>query len=42
VATARTRTNKVVHVAGDFPPGQLMRVAVEYAAPSHLIGRIVP
>jgi tRNA-2-methylthio-N6-dimethylallyladenosine synthase len=41
VATARTRTNKVVHVAGDYPPGAFLRVEVDHAAPSHLIGRVV-
>ncbi len=42
VATARTRTNKVVHVAGQYPPGRFLEVVAERAAPSHLIGRIAP
>jgi len=40
VATARTRTNKVVHVAGAFEPGSFVDVAVDEAAPSHLVGRL--
>jgi tRNA-2-methylthio-N6-dimethylallyladenosine synthase len=40
VATARTRTNKVVHVSGVFEPGSFVDVAVEEAAPSHLVGRL--
>ena len=39
VATARTRTNKVVHLRGTFPPGQFLDVVVERAAPSHLMAR---
>ena len=40
MATARTRTNKVVHVPGDFPAGTFLDVLVESAAPSHLVGRV--
>ncbi len=39
MATARTRTNKVVHFPGDPGPGRFFDVVVERAAPSHLIGR---
>jgi tRNA-2-methylthio-N6-dimethylallyladenosine synthase len=39
MATARTRTNKVVHFPGDPGPGRFLDVVVERAAPSHLIGR---
>jgi tRNA-2-methylthio-N6-dimethylallyladenosine synthase len=39
VVTARTRTNKVVHVPGSLPAGSFIDVAVEHAAPSHLMGR---
>ncbi|MBN2113765.1 MAG: tRNA (N6-isopentenyl adenosine(37)-C2)-methylthiotransferase MiaB [Acidimicrobiia bacterium] len=42
MATARTRTNKVVHLPGEFPPGTFLRARLERAAPSHLIGRAVP
>ncbi len=41
VATTRTRTNKVVHVQGEFPPGQFLDVDLSRAAPSHLIGTVV-
>ncbi len=40
MASARTRTNKVVHVPGEYPPGMFLQVAVDHAAPSHLIGRV--
>jgi tRNA-2-methylthio-N6-dimethylallyladenosine synthase len=40
VVTARTRTNKVVHVPGDHAPGTFLDVVVERAAPSHLVGRL--
>ena len=39
VATARTRTNKVVHLPGAYPPGQFLAAVVERAAPSHLMAR---
>jgi tRNA-2-methylthio-N6-dimethylallyladenosine synthase len=41
VATARTRTNKVVHVPGALAPGRFLQAVVEHAAPSHLLGRSV-
>jgi len=40
VATARTRTNKVVHLSGVFPPGGFLEAVVERAAPSHLMARL--
>ena len=40
VAAARTRTNKVVHLPGAFPPGRFLNVVVERAAPSHLMARL--
>jgi len=40
VATARTRTNKVVHLPGAYPPGQFLAAVVERAAPSHLMARL--
>jgi tRNA-2-methylthio-N6-dimethylallyladenosine synthase len=40
VAAARTRTNKVVHLPGAFPPGRFLDVVVERAAPSHLMARL--
>jgi tRNA-2-methylthio-N6-dimethylallyladenosine synthase len=40
MATARTRTNKVVHFPGRADPGRLLDVVVERAAPSHLIARL--
>jgi len=42
VATTRTRTNKIVHVPGEYPPGTFLRAVVEHAAPSHLVGSVVP
>jgi tRNA-2-methylthio-N6-dimethylallyladenosine synthase len=42
MATTRTRTNKVVHLAGEFAPGIFLQARIERAAPSHLIGRLVP
>jgi tRNA-2-methylthio-N6-dimethylallyladenosine synthase len=41
VATARTRTNKVVHLPGRYAAGRFVAAVVERAAPSHLIGRPV-
>ena len=38
VATTRTRTNKVVHLPGEFPAGELLQASIEHAAPSHLLG----
>jgi tRNA-2-methylthio-N6-dimethylallyladenosine synthase len=40
MATARTRTNKVVHLPGAYPAGQFLKVVVERAAPSHLMARL--
>ncbi|HVR77469.1 MAG TPA: tRNA (N6-isopentenyl adenosine(37)-C2)-methylthiotransferase MiaB [Acidimicrobiia bacterium] len=39
VATTRTRTGKVVHVAGHHPEGAFFEVVIESAHPHHLIGR---
>jgi tRNA-2-methylthio-N6-dimethylallyladenosine synthase len=39
MATARTRTNKVVHLPGEHPAGTFVDVLVERVAPSHLMGR---
>ena len=39
-ATARTRTNKVVHLPGVFPAGEFLRATIVHAAPSHLMGRL--
>jgi tRNA-2-methylthio-N6-dimethylallyladenosine synthase len=38
-ATTRTRTNKIVHLPGEYPPGSYLEEVIERAAPSHLIGR---
>jgi len=40
VVTARTRTNKVVHLPGEYPVGEYLTAVVETAAPSHLMGRL--
>jgi len=40
MATARTRTNKVVHISGEFAPGTYVDAIIEQAAPSHLMGRL--
>ena len=40
MATARTRTNKVLHLPGVHRPGTFIDAVVERAAPSHLIGRV--
>ena len=40
VVTARTRTNKVLHVPGDHAPGTFLEAVVERAAPSHLVGTV--
>ena len=39
--TARTRTNKVVHVPGTHPSGTFLEARLEHAAPSHLVGTAV-
>jgi tRNA-2-methylthio-N6-dimethylallyladenosine synthase len=38
VATTRTRGNRIVHVAGEWPPGTLITVEVTRAAPHYLEG----
>jgi tRNA-2-methylthio-N6-dimethylallyladenosine synthase len=38
MATTRTRTGKVVHVAGEWRPGHFLEVEVLQAAPHHLVG----
>ncbi|MEN8238961.1 MAG: tRNA (N6-isopentenyl adenosine(37)-C2)-methylthiotransferase MiaB [Actinomycetota bacterium] len=38
VATTRTRGNRIVHVAGEWPPGTLLTVEVTRAAPHFLEG----
>jgi tRNA-2-methylthio-N6-dimethylallyladenosine synthase len=40
MATARTRSNKVVHVPGEYPPGTFLQARLERAAPSHLMGTV--
>jgi tRNA-2-methylthio-N6-dimethylallyladenosine synthase len=40
-AQGRTRTNKVVHVPDDFPPGTFIDVRVVSAHPHHLLGERV-
>jgi tRNA-2-methylthio-N6-dimethylallyladenosine synthase len=40
VATARTRTGKVVHVAGVHPAGEFFQARVVAAAPHHLVGSL--
>jgi tRNA-2-methylthio-N6-dimethylallyladenosine synthase len=42
VVAARTRTNKVVHFPGSHPAGLFLEVAIERAAPSHLLGTVAP
>jgi tRNA-2-methylthio-N6-dimethylallyladenosine synthase len=37
-AQGRTRTNKVVHVNGDLPPGTFLDVRIASAHPHHLVG----
>jgi len=36
--TARTRTNKVVHVPGPYPSGTFLLARIDHASPSHLVG----
>jgi tRNA-2-methylthio-N6-dimethylallyladenosine synthase len=38
MATTRTRTGKVVHVAGRHPEGVFLEVHVETTHPHHLVG----
>jgi len=40
VATARTRTNKVLHLPGHHPAGEYLKAIVDTATPSHLMGRL--
>ncbi len=40
MATARTRTNKLVHFPADVPAGRLLDVEVTTAAPHHLTARV--
>ena len=39
--TARTRTNKVVHAAGDHAPGTFLTARIDRAAPHHLLGTVL-
>jgi tRNA-2-methylthio-N6-dimethylallyladenosine synthase len=41
VATTRTRGNRLVHVAGEWEPGEMITVAITRAAPHYLEGRLV-
>lgn len=41
MVTARTRTNKVVHVPGEIASGTFFQARIERAAPSHLTGIVV-
>lgn len=41
VATTRTRSNRIVHVRGTWPPGSLVAVEVTRAAPHYLEGRLL-
>src|SRR5919106_1214038 len=40
-AQGRTRTNKVVNLAGDHPPGEFVTARIVHAHPHHLSGRAV-
>jgi tRNA-2-methylthio-N6-dimethylallyladenosine synthase len=40
-AQGRTRTNKVVNLAGDHPPGEFVTARIAHAHPHHLSGRAV-
>jgi len=40
VVTTRARSNKVVHLPGEFAPGSFLEAVIEDAAPSHLFGRV--
>ncbi len=40
-AQGRTRTNKVVHLAGDHPPGTFLDARIVAAHPHHLTGELV-
>ena len=41
ITTARTRSNKTVHAPGVYEPGTYLHVAIERAAPHHLLGTVV-
>ena len=41
VATTRSRTGKIVHVAGEHPAGQFLDVEIVEAKPHHLTGRTI-
>jgi len=41
VATTRTRGNRLVHVAGEWQPGQMIVAEITRAAPHYLEGRLV-
>jgi tRNA-2-methylthio-N6-dimethylallyladenosine synthase len=40
MSAGRTRTNKIVHVAGDQAPGTFTDVEITSAGPHHLVGRV--
>ena len=42
VVTSRTRGNRIVHVAGQWPAGSLLRVRITRAAPHYLEGELSP
>ena len=39
--TARTRTNKVVHLPGSHASGSFLDARIERASPSHLVGTAI-
>jgi len=41
VVTARSRGNRVVHVAGHHPPGTFLAATIDTAAPHHLLGTVL-
>ncbi|MGZ8754139.1 MAG: MiaB/RimO family radical SAM methylthiotransferase, partial [Acidimicrobiia bacterium] len=41
VVAARSRGNKMVHVAGHYQPGTFLRAMIERAAPHHLLGTVL-
>ena len=41
VATARSRGNRVVHVAGHHAPGTFLRARIDSGAPHHLMGTVL-
>jgi tRNA-2-methylthio-N6-dimethylallyladenosine synthase len=40
MSAGRTRTNKIVHVAGDQDPGTFLDVEIKAAGPHHLVGSV--